>query len=559
MSIQDIKRICGTAPEDYTQVIPTDSNYIFYNDPSYSALNLYDFFGGAATVNSYEECAYYVSLGFDTSEFNIFDIGTYAIAALGIFLATVFLLKKFKFNKISLKSGVSHKYLQTRTLLKKKKVKFAILGIYTLIQNYFIFDFVKTKALRIPKFIDEYIALTSNVNFFQSLDFNAGSFIGGSYSIYLTSGPISSLGSVVGWFVTNNIYISRISNYYWLVFLELIFIYLLIRFYKMSASSLILFSSLFILLIPWWQGGLYSLGEIASMIIFINSLFLFSKFRKTSLILFSFSIFFGKILTLLPFSFFYLAILSSEKSVKKAVTDFLYFIIPLITWLILIFFNFENGTVFEYIQQQISLVLNHQSSGVAQDTSINIVESISTSEVSNWNFYDKLRLGYSPVVFIILLLKNKSKINNYFGNLVYPLISAFSITYIWFWILSPTKWMRYSQHFSIIMIITLLYILSSNITKDKIDYLLITALLGIFIENQKFLILMLLGIVVLFLLFKKDTSNTIIINYIIIIFIFIDISIPYFEKDFISEIQNPLPECLISISSEVCRDAYIEG
>ncbi len=68
MSIQDIKRICGTAPEDYTQVIPTDSNYIFYNDPSYSALNLHDFFGGAATVNSYEECAYYVSLGFDTSE-----------------------------------------------------------------------------------------------------------------------------------------------------------------------------------------------------------------------------------------------------------------------------------------------------------------------------------------------------------------------------------------------------------------------------------------------------------------------------------------------------------
>ena len=45
------------------------------------------------------------------------------------------------------------------------------------------------------------------------------------------------------------------------------------------------------LLIPWWQGLLYGLGEIASMIIFTNAIYLFSNFRRLSLALFGISIF----------------------------------------------------------------------------------------------------------------------------------------------------------------------------------------------------------------------------------------------------------------------------
>lgn len=46
-------------------------------------------------------------------------------------------------------------------------------------------------------FIDEYVSLTSNIKFFKNLDYTAGEFLGGSYSIYLTSGPLSAIGSVI--------------------------------------------------------------------------------------------------------------------------------------------------------------------------------------------------------------------------------------------------------------------------------------------------------------------------------------------------------------------------
>lgn len=73
-----------------------------------------------------------------------------------------------------------------------------------LFQHFFIFDYVRTKSVSITSFIDEYVVLTSNVNFYKNLDFNAGEFLGGSYSVYLTSGPISAIGSVISWNITNN-------------------------------------------------------------------------------------------------------------------------------------------------------------------------------------------------------------------------------------------------------------------------------------------------------------------------------------------------------------------
>ena len=79
------------------------------------------------------------------------------------------------------------------------------------IQNYFIFDYVRTKSSRIPRFIDEYISLNSNLNFYKYLDFNAGEVFGGSYSTLLTSGPISAIGGVIGWTFTSKLTIFNCS------------------------------------------------------------------------------------------------------------------------------------------------------------------------------------------------------------------------------------------------------------------------------------------------------------------------------------------------------------
>ena len=74
MSSNSIISICGDEPTGFIQANPTDSNFIFENDPSFQALNLYDFFGRSATVNSFTECYYYVELGFEPVKTTIFDI-----------------------------------------------------------------------------------------------------------------------------------------------------------------------------------------------------------------------------------------------------------------------------------------------------------------------------------------------------------------------------------------------------------------------------------------------------------------------------------------------------
>ena len=91
---------------------------------------------------------------------------------------------------------------------------------------------MRTKAVRLKPFIDEYISLTSNVNFFKTLNFYAGDFIGGNYSVSLTSGPLSSIGAVIGWNITNKLAIARISNFYWIYFLQIILVLLIGKYYK---------------------------------------------------------------------------------------------------------------------------------------------------------------------------------------------------------------------------------------------------------------------------------------------------------------------------------------
>ena len=136
-----------------------------------------------------------------------------------------------------------------------------------------MFDYVRTKAVRIPRFIDEYLSLASNYNFFTTADFNAGEFIGGSYSIFLTSGPISAIGGVLAWNFTSNIYIARISNFYWLLLMQLLLSYLVAKHIERNYLPTLFLSNLILVLVPWWQGSLYMIGEFASVILFTNSIF----------------------------------------------------------------------------------------------------------------------------------------------------------------------------------------------------------------------------------------------------------------------------------------------
>ena len=63
-----IEQICGNYPEGFKKLdISSDPNYVFVNDPSYSARQLFDIDGNKVFVNSFIECEHYVSGGWGFS------------------------------------------------------------------------------------------------------------------------------------------------------------------------------------------------------------------------------------------------------------------------------------------------------------------------------------------------------------------------------------------------------------------------------------------------------------------------------------------------------------
>ena len=63
-----LEEICGSYPEGFKKIdISSDPNYVFINDPNYSAKQLFDSEGNKVFVNSFIECEHYVSGGWGFS------------------------------------------------------------------------------------------------------------------------------------------------------------------------------------------------------------------------------------------------------------------------------------------------------------------------------------------------------------------------------------------------------------------------------------------------------------------------------------------------------------
>ena len=440
--------------------------------------------------------------------------------------------------------------------MSKKLISYTYYSVFLIVTNYVIFNYVKLKSFTIENFIDEYISLSSNVNFYRNFDFNAGDFIGGPYSIYLTSGPLSAVGGVLGWSIFESFTFSRISNFYWILLLQIIFSYFILKIYKLDIQVLTLLNLVIILLIPWWQGALYSLGEIASMIIFTNSIFLFEKYRKLSIFLISMSIFFGKLLTLLPFIGFYLYVLFKEKELKRVLYDSLIFSIPIFFWIMLVLLNYEKGNLIHYLTSQIDLILNHQSSGISMENSNSFIKKIRMSEYSSWNIFERFRILLAPILLTFYIVKNKKIINNSLGKYTVGIIPSLFLPYIWFWLFSPTKWMRYSQHFMVIILIFLIYFLSLNLDFSSINLLLSILFISIFIENQKILIILIMFLSIYSIYILKEVKQKTLKILLCIILVF-DISTSVFQNESSDITFYQIESCTESLVSSECRNTFI--
>ena len=148
---------CGPKPTGFVPIRPSDSNYIFEKEINFQPLNLYDFFGRGATVNSYSECFYYGELGFEPNKITIFDYVFDFVFDYGFilfFFLSFYLIRKFDIiNKISsFYSNVIAKYINkissfySNVVVKNiYKIFFTVLLV---IQNFSCFIMFKQKLLK---------------------------------------------------------------------------------------------------------------------------------------------------------------------------------------------------------------------------------------------------------------------------------------------------------------------------------------------------------------------------------------------------------------------------
>ncbi len=443
--------------------------------------------------------------------------------------------------------------------LNKKNFVKLILFFYLTFQLNIVFQYVKNKSIELNPFIDEYVSLSSTFHLLNDLDFNAGGFLAGTFSVYITSGPLSSIGSVIGWSLLNNIFYARIFNYFWAVFLFFITSEIIIRKFDLSRKYFLIFLSPFLLIIPWWQGTLYAIGEIPSLILLTTAILTFQKSRKLSLFLFAISIFLGKFLNILIFVIFYLTSFIQNRSTKKLFSDIIFFIIPIIPWFLLINFTYNNGNIYDYFTDLYRFVTDSSASGVGLNNVFDmnkLRESIQGSEFNSWNIYEKIRIGFLPIIGLILFIKNRNRINTKFGNITYPLSFSLSGIYIWFWILNPLKWIRYSQHITVLVLILTLYFIIHEVYEKENDILIGSLLIVFFLDNTKnYFIYFLVFILLIFIITNKNYKKTSLILTVSILISF-DIAYSVFSKDGKSIPNHETGECNLVLNSDECRESY---
>ena len=546
------ENICGPTPINFIKIVPEGSNYIFTKDPNFIPITLKNFFNSVVQVNSFEECYYYAELGWSISKITIFEIAEY--------LVIFFLIILFAYITVRNKASINKLISSIKKISFDSNLQKIFLFFYLVIQAIITFNYVKNKSLDLKPFIDEYVSLSSNYHFFTEFDYNAGGFLGDTFSVYLTSGPVSAAGSVLGWILFENIYISRIFNYFWIVILLFLFFLVVKNVNKLNQNYYLLFIFQIILLVPWWQGSLYSLGEISSLILIAMAMLVSQKNRKLSLILFGLSIFLGKFLNIIIFSIFYIFIFLNERSIKQLTKDALFFLTFLIPWFILINLTYQKGNVVSYFFDLYYFVTDSSASGVQTSSIFNYSElklTVLSSEFSSWNIYEKIRIAIFPLVSIYLIIKNRKFINTVFGKVSYAIAFSTMFIYLWFWILNPLKWMRYSQHFTVLSILLILSFIVFEVFKQKTDYLISFIMLTFYLDNsKKYYIYYLIIIISMYIFLNKKFYRPTSIIFMSLLITF-DLSISVFDKDLQIIPDINIQNCENGLNTDSCREGYL--
>jgi hypothetical protein len=440
--------------------------------------------------------------------------------------------------------------------MNKSKNKLLI----SLISVVLLITISRVTSFTLRAFPDELVSLTANTGFFTNFDFRAGTYLlgnqGYSYSVLNSSGPLSAVGSSVVWIITKDLYLSRLFNFVFVLILNVFLSNKICTHFKLDFKYVVL-SNLFLITIPWWYGILYSLGELPSIILFFYALMMFNKKRVLSILLISFSIFFSKLILLLFFGGFYSFYIFGDILINKKINltiyikDLLAFITPLSLWLLIVFLYSDFG-VAQYFDDIVNyLILNHQSSDTASMTSFSFLKTLSVIQDMKWAAADVYKVLIFPIYTMIILFINKKTLIKRLNLEFYGLIGSISVFYLWFWVLSTTKWIKYSsQMIYLCLYILLLLLLSISDDKNKIKKHLISISLIPFVSSVSLLVL---SIPLLIYSFKKDKY---LINILIFIFILSGLNSLY-ETRYKDFFQINMINCEEQLLNNSCKEEYL--
>lgn len=99
-----VVELCGEIPQNFEKIdFSSNPNFVFENDPSYSARQLFDEEGNTVFVNSFVECDHYVSGGWGFSplisnEIQLIDTLTYVVVVILVFSYSKNLIRKLLFK-----------------------------------------------------------------------------------------------------------------------------------------------------------------------------------------------------------------------------------------------------------------------------------------------------------------------------------------------------------------------------------------------------------------------------------------------------------------------------
>ena len=266
----------------------------------------------------------------------------------------------------------------------------------------------------------------------------------------------------MAWIFSDNFNIIRLSNFIWVLAVQLIYSSYISKVYELEFKKLIIFSSFTLISFPFWFGSLYSLGETISIIIFFNSLLLYKTFPKTSIFMMGWIIFFGKLVLGFLFVFFYITNLLIYKNLKKAPLEIFIYLIPTSLWLLLIKLKSDYSSITNYLND---FNIIHQNNTYVGDISVstlfNFQNIINNFEVVlSWNPSVILRVFLPPILLFFILVLEKG--NNFMIDLKQSIyfIGTLAPMFGWFILISPDKPLIYASHFTFPLLMFSFYLLS---------------------------------------------------------------------------------------------------